>query len=61
VLATALGSLDLFALYGLFLAALGLRKVARLSSGSAWAIVLGLWLLGVVARTIGSSALGTPM
>ncbi|HZH89150.1 MAG TPA: YIP1 family protein [Pyrinomonadaceae bacterium] len=61
VLATALGSLDLFAFYGLFLAALGLRKVARLSTGSAWAVVLGLWLLGVIARTVGSSALGTPM
>lgn len=61
VLATVLGSLDLFAFYGLFLAALGLRKVARLSSGSAWAIVLGLWLLGVIARVIGSSVTGTPM
>lgn len=61
VLATLLGSLDLFALFGLFLAALGLRKVARLSSGSAWAIVLGLWLLGVIARTIISSVTGAPM
>jgi hypothetical protein len=61
VLATALGSLDLFAIYGLFLAALGLRKVARLSSGSAWGIVLGLWLIGVVARLVGAAMSGTPM
>lgn len=61
VIATALGSLDLFAFYGLFLGALGLRKVARLSSGSAWAIVLGLWLLGVIARIVIASVTGTPM
>ncbi|HYG08903.1 MAG TPA: Yip1 family protein [Pyrinomonadaceae bacterium] len=61
VIATALGSLDLFAFYGLFLAALGLRKVARLSSGSAWAIVLGLWVLGVIARVVIASVTGTPM
>ncbi|MCA1565227.1 MAG: YIP1 family protein [Acidobacteria bacterium] len=61
VLATALGALDLFALYGLFLAALGMRKVARLSSGSAWAVVLGLWLLGVIGRIIIAATTGTPM
>ena len=33
--ATAAGAIDVFAFYGLFLAALGLRKVSRLSSGSA--------------------------
>jgi hypothetical protein len=61
VLATALGALDLFAIYGLFLAALGMQKVARLSSGSAWAVVLGLWLLGVIGRIIIAAATGTPM
>jgi hypothetical protein len=61
VLATALGALDLFALYGLFLAALGMRKVARLSSGSAWGVVLGLWLLGVIGRIIIAAMTGTPM
>jgi dipeptide/tripeptide permease len=45
-----LASLDVFALYGLFLAALGMRKVARLSPGQAWTIVLALWLVGVVIR-----------
>jgi hypothetical protein len=50
VIAAALGSLDLIAFYGLFLAALGLRKVGRLSSGAAWTIVLVLWGLGVLVR-----------
>jgi hypothetical protein len=50
VLATVLGSLDLFAFYGLFLAALGLRKTGKISSGSAWGIVLTIWILGVVLR-----------
>jgi hypothetical protein len=52
VLATALGSLDLLALYGLFLAALGLRKVGKLSKGSAWTVVLILWGIGVAARIV---------
>jgi len=56
VLAAMFGSLDLFAFYGLFLAAIGLRKVAHLSSGSAWAIVLTLWLLGVLLK-VGMAAL----
>jgi hypothetical protein len=50
LLVTALSAFDLFAFYGLFLAALGLRKVGRLSSGSAWGIVLALYVLGVIAK-----------
>ena len=53
---TALASVDLFALYGLVLAALGLRKVARLSAGAAWTVVLAIWLLGVLLK-IGISLL----
>jgi hypothetical protein len=58
VLATALGSLDLIALYGLFLAALGLRKVGRLKKGSAWTVVLILWGIGVAARIISALVFG---
>ncbi len=50
VLYTLLGSFDVFAFYGLFLAALGLRKVGKLSSGGAWGIVLTIYLFGVVLR-----------
>lgn len=61
VLATALGSIDLLSIYGLVLAALGLRKVARLSSGSAWAIVLLIWLIGVALRIIFAAFTGGAM
>jgi hypothetical protein len=61
VLATLLGSIDLIAFYGLFLGAVGLRKVAKLSSGSAWAIVLMIWVLGVIIRVAMSAIFGTAM
>jgi hypothetical protein len=50
VLGTFLSSLDLFAFYGLFLAALGLRIVGKMSSGAAWGIVLTIWIIGVIVR-----------
>lgn len=59
VLAAALGSIDLFSFYGLFLAAMGLRYVARLSSGAAWGIVLVIWIVKVIARIIWAVAFGT--
>jgi hypothetical protein len=61
VLGTALNSIDLLSFYGLFLAALGLRKVARLSSGSAWTIVLIIWLIGVIFRLVFSTFTGGAM
>jgi uncharacterized membrane protein len=61
VLATAVGSLDLFAIFGLFLAALGLRKVTRISAGAAWGIVIAIWLIGVVIRIAFASMFGSPM
>lgn len=54
VMLTVLASLDIVRFYGLFLAAQGLRKVARLSSGAAWAIVLVIWVLGIIFRIAGS-------
>jgi hypothetical protein len=44
----ALGWFDLFTFYGMYLAALGLRKVGKLSSGSAWTIVIALWFIGML-------------
>jgi hypothetical protein len=48
VLVALLSQFDLLRFYGMFLAALGLRKVGKLSSGAAWTIVIGLWLLGAL-------------
>lgn len=61
VLATAASALDLFSFYGLFLAALGLRKVAKMSAGAAWGIVLGIWLIGVIGRLAFTAAFGSSM
>ena len=56
VLVAALSQFDLLRFYGLFLAAIGLRKIAKLSSGQAWGVVLSLWFLGALLR-IASAAL----
>ena len=61
LLTTLLGSVDLFSLYGLFLAALGLRKVARMSAGAAWAVALAPWLIGVLFRILLSAFMKTAM
>jgi hypothetical protein len=55
VLVAFLSQFDLLRFYGLFLAALGLRKLAKLSSGQAWGVVLGLWLIGLIIA-VGSAA-----
>ncbi len=55
-LGALLGSLDLFAFYGLFLAAVGLRKMGKMSSGAAWTVAIGLWLIGVLLK-VGWAAL----
>jgi hypothetical protein len=47
-LTALLGQFDLLSFYGLVLASIGLRKVARLSSGSAWGVVLGYWFIGTI-------------
>ena len=46
VLTTVLATFDLFTIWGWILAAIGLRITNRLSSGSAWAIVLIFALIG---------------
>jgi len=48
VLVAALSQFDLLRFYGLFLAAVGLRKIAKLSSGSAWGIVIGFYVIRAV-------------
>lgn len=49
-----LSAVDLFAIWGWVLAAIGLQKTAKVSSGSAWGIVGLLALFGVAAKVIGA-------
>jgi hypothetical protein len=58
VLATVLNSFDLIVFFGLFLAALGLKTMAKLSSGSAWAIVLTIWVVGLILRVVMATIFG---
>lgn len=55
VLYTLLSAFDVFRFFGMFLAAIGLRIVGKISSGAAWAIVLGLWLLGTAISLVVAS------
>jgi hypothetical protein len=61
LLATALGAVDLLVFYGLFLAALGLRKVGKLKSGPAWTVVLALWGVRVIATLVIAAVIGRAM
>jgi len=61
ILYTLLGSFDLFAFYGMFLAALGLRIIGKMSSGSSWGIVLGIWIFGVVFKIAIAAIFGQGM
>ena len=54
VVAALLGSIDLFAIWGWVLASIGLQKVAKISSGAAWAIVLIVGLIGVGFKVAGA-------
>jgi hypothetical protein len=54
VLGALLGSVDLFGIWGWALAAIGLQKVAKISSGAAWAVVLIIGLIGVTAKVVGA-------
>ncbi|MEZ5307672.1 MAG: Yip1 family protein [Pyrinomonadaceae bacterium] len=60
VLATLLGTFDVFAIWGVVLAAIGLRITTKLSSASSWAVVLFLTLIGVAFRVLGAFFNGIP-
>ena len=60
VLATLVGTLDLFMIWGWVLAAIGLRITNKLSSASAWTIVLIFMLIGLVFRVLGAFFSGNP-
>lgn len=61
VLATLLGSIDVFQIWGLILAAIGLKAVAKISSGSAWGVVLTVFLIGLAIRVAGALLFGAAM
>lgn len=60
VLATILSTFDIFAIWGWVLAAIGLRITNKLSSGSAWGIVIIIALLGTLGRVFLSFVSGNP-
>ncbi len=60
VLATLVGTLDLFMIWGWILAAIGLRIANKISSGSAWAITIIGALIGIALRVFGAFTSGTP-
>lgn len=61
VLATLLGAIDFFQIWGWILAAIGLQKVMKLSQTSAWAIVLILALVSLAFRVVGALFSGNPL
>jgi hypothetical protein len=54
VLAALLSTIDLFAIWGWVLAAIGLQRVFKLSSGAAWAVVLLVTLINVARKLVGA-------
>jgi hypothetical protein len=61
VLATILGTFDVFKIWGWILAAIGLRLVCKLSSTSAWAIVLILGLVALAVKVLLALVGGNPV
>ncbi|MFV0390099.1 MAG: Yip1 family protein [Pyrinomonadaceae bacterium] len=60
VLATVLSNFDLFVIWGLILAAIGLQRVGKISKGASWAIVIGINLLFLALRVVGALFSGNP-
>jgi Yip1 domain len=61
VLTTLISSIDLFQIWGIVLAAIGLKVVGKISTGSAWGIVLILSLIGIAFRVVGALLFGAAM
>lgn len=53
VLHALMSQFDIFVFYGLFLAALGLRIIGKISSGLAWTIVLMIFLIRIAVSVVG--------
>jgi hypothetical protein len=57
-LVTTLAQFDLLKFYGLFLAAVGLRRVAKLSSGSAWGVVISWYVIFAIVKIARAAIFG---
>jgi hypothetical protein len=58
VMVALLSQFDLLRFYGLFLAALGLKKVAKMSTGAAWGVVLTFFILRAVLAIANAAIFG---
>jgi hypothetical protein len=58
VVVALLSQFDLVRFYGLFLAAIGLQKLAKLSSGSAWGVVIGFYAIRAVLAICSAAIFG---
>ena len=60
VLTTIVSLFDVFAIWSVILAAIGLQKVGKISKGAAWGIVILVTLIGVGLRIWGAISSGNP-
>jgi hypothetical protein len=58
VLVALLSQFDVLKFYGLFLAAIGLQKMAKLSSSSAWGVVIGFYAIHAVLAVCSAAIFG---
>jgi hypothetical protein len=58
VLVALLSNFDLLRFYGMFLAALGLQKIAKMSSGAAWGVVLSFFIIRAVLGVASAAIFG---
>ncbi len=49
-----LSGFDIFIFFGMFLGAIALQKIGKISAGSAWTITIILWLITLTAKIVGA-------
>ncbi|HLR79292.1 MAG TPA: Yip1 family protein [Bacillota bacterium] len=54
VAGAALESIELFTIWGMIVAVIGLQKVARFSKGLAWGVQIALFIIGMIFAMIGA-------
>ncbi len=60
ILATLIGTVDMFMIWGWILAAIGLRITSRLSASSSWGVVIIIAVIGLLFRLLGAILSGNP-